>query len=321
MPPPIKASHPHPHARYRDLIRLRQGRRGPADLLWSAVFKIDGHWQVNRPISLGTRDWDEAVETSRDKYAAMNGQGVAAVLRRYRAPEPKIAYRFADYAHRAIAKLEAQAEVADVEEAKGKGHNFRQIVGRIRRDLLPQWGDTDIRGLTDDLLNHWVEFDYRVEDRQATVKLYGRQPRSGARQRVLVRPAADTLGNLDQALRYVWTEAVADRVVERRSRPMIDRELGEASEPRAFIDAAGLKAMAAVMSDKWVGSNEGHGTDLKRLLRACVAVISATGIRPGMEALRIRIGDVHFEERETYYRHLGPGAASQASQTPGCGRV
>ncbi len=295
MPPPITTSKPHPHARYRDLIRLRQGRRGPTDLLWSAVFKIDGHWRVKQPLSLGTRDWEEACEVARDKYAAMNGQGLTAVLRTYKAETgPKVPHRFGDYAQGAIDKLEAQAQAAEA-TTPGKGHNYQQIARRIRCDLVPKWGETDITKLTDDGLNHWIEFEYRVEDRKATVALYGRQPRDAERQRVLVKPAATTLGNLDQALLYVWQEATAERAVERRQRPMIDRSLGEDSEPRAFINSAGLKAMADVMTDAWVASNEKHGSDLKRMLRAYAALISATGIRPGMEAKRIRVGDVHFE--------------------------
>jgi integrase len=294
MPRSATVSIPHPSPRFRDTIRLRQGRRGPTDLLWCATFCVDGKWLTTKPISLGTTDFGEACEVARDKYAAMNGQGVEAVLRTYNSSEPKVAHRFADYADRAIVKLVAQAQAADA-VAQGKGHNYRQIARRIRCDLVPQWGETEITKLTDDALRHWIEFEYRVEDRKATVALHGRQPRNAARQQVLVKPAANTLGNLDQALLYVWTEAVADQVVERRQRPMIDRSLGEDSEPRAFIDAAGLKAMAQVMTDAWVASDEGHSSDLKRLLRGYVALISATGIRPGMETKRVRLGDIHFE--------------------------
>jgi integrase len=163
---------------------------------------------------------------------------------------------------------------------------------------MPKWGETDITKLTDHALNHWVEFSFRVEDRKATVALHGRQPRNGTRQRVLVPAAAATLGNLDQALLYVWNEAVADQVVERRFRPMIDRSLGEDSEPRAFIDEKGVLAVALVMTNEWVASNEGHSSDLKRLLRSYIAMIACTGIRPGLEAKRVRIGDVRFEQQD-----------------------
>ena len=299
MPRSATVSIPHPSPRFRDKIRLRQGRRGPTDLLWCATFCVDGKWLTAKPISLGTSDFDEACEVARDKYAAMNGHGVQAVLRTYTStePKPKVAHRFADFACRAIVKLEAQAQAADA-VAQGKGHNYQQIARRIRCDLMPQWGETDITKLTDDALRHWVEFEYRVEDRKATVALHGRQSRNAARQRVLVKPAANTLGNLDQALLYVWTEAVADHVVERRARPIIDRSLGEDSEPRAFIDAVGVMAVAKVMTNAWVASNEGHSSDLKRLLRAYIALLACTGIRPGLEAKRIRIGDMRFEEQD-----------------------
>ncbi len=54
-------SQPHPSPRFRDKIRLRQGRRGPTDEIWCATFKIDGKWQSTKPANLGTRDFAEAM--------------------------------------------------------------------------------------------------------------------------------------------------------------------------------------------------------------------------------------------------------------------
>jgi hypothetical protein len=257
MPRSASISQPHPSSRYRDKIRLRQGRRGPSDLLWCATFFLDGRWQTGKPVSLGTRDFHEAALVAIQKFGQAQN-GLETVLRTYTSTEqkPKVAHRFADFAGRAIAKLEVKAHAADA-LASGKAHNFKQIARRIRCDLIPRWGETDITTLTDAGLNHWVEFDYRVEDRKATIALHGRQPRDATRQRVLVVPSQNTLGNLDRALLFVWQEAVADGVVERRQRPMIDRSLGEDSEPRAFIDAVGVMAVAKVMTNAWVASNEG----------------------------------------------------------------
>jgi integrase len=286
----------HPTPRVRDQVRLIQHIRGPDDDSWNAQFLIDGEWQPHKPFSLSTRDWHEACVEALVKYGAVIGQGISAVIRK---PPyaPRIEHRFGEYAERAIRKLEQQAEVADT-SASGKGHNFRQIAGRIRRDLMPRWSETDITQLTDSSLNHWAEFEYRVEDRAATVKLYGRQPRDATRQKVLVKPSANTLGNLDQALLYVWTQAVADQIVDRRARPMLDRSLGEEAESRAFIDADGVMAVAHIMSDAWIAADNGHGADLKRLARAYFAMIGATGIRPGLEAKRLRVCDVLFRHQD-----------------------
>ena len=63
-------------------------------------------------------------------------------------------------------------------------------------------------------------------------------------------------------------EAVADKIVDRRHRPMIDKALGEDGEPRAFIDAAGVQAVARVMTDEWITNRErdnqpNHGPDMQ----------------------------------------------------------
>ena len=42
----------------------------------------------------------------------------------------------------------------------------------------------------------------------------------------------------------------------------------------------------------------GHGADLKRLLRCYVALMAASGIRSGLEAKRIRLGDIRFVTQE-----------------------
>ena len=85
-------------------------------------------------------------------------------------------------------------------ETLGKGHNFRAIARRIENDLLPRWGATDITKLTEHDLNDWIADDYRVEDTEATVARYGRQPRGKDRQKVWKKPGVTTLGNLDWAL-------------------------------------------------------------------------------------------------------------------------
>lgn len=139
----------------------------------------------------------------------------------------------------------------------------------------------------------WVSDDYRVEDTEATVARYGRQPKGEGRQKVLKMPSVITLGNLDWALRHVWLEAVADKIVDRRQRPMIDKTLGEDGEPRAFIDSTGVQAVACVMTDEWIAGN-GHTPDMKRMLRTYIAMIACTGLRAGLEAKRVQIGNVQF---------------------------
>ena len=75
--------------------------------------------------------------------------------------------------------------------------------------------------ITEHGLNEWVR-EHRVEDRAATVAKYGRQQRSEIRQVVHKTPSISTLGNLDWAFSLVWDEAVLNRVVDRRHRPVAE---------------------------------------------------------------------------------------------------
>ena len=79
---------------------------------------------------------------------------------------------------------------------------------------------------------------------------------------------------------------------------MIDKGLGEEGEPRAFIDAAGVQAVARVMTDEWIATANRHGPEIKRMLRTYVATIACTGMRTGLEAKRVRIGNVRFVVQE-----------------------
>ena len=150
----------------------------------------------------------------------------------------------------------------------------------------------------------WVSDDYRVEDTEATVARYGRQPKGEGRQKVLKMPSVITLGNLDWALRHVWLEAVADKIVDRRQRPMIDKTLGEDGEPRAFIDSTGVQAVACVMTDEWIAGN-GHTPDMKRMLRTYIAMIACR---------KCAVSCAAWARRDPDSRCQAPGQASRRSQ-------
>ena len=199
-----RVSRLHPHKRFANVITLLNYRRGPDDNIWGANFLIDGKWTPKDGVSLGTRDFDEAAERARDKYALLTS---GAPIAKPRAAKPKVPeHAFRIYAEPAIAKLKAQADQADA-KVRGKGHNFRSLAGRIENDLLPRWGDMAIDQITEHGLNEWVR-EHRVEDRAATVAKYGRQQRSEMRQVIYKTPSISTLGNLDWAFSLVWDEAV-----------------------------------------------------------------------------------------------------------------
>jgi hypothetical protein len=118
------------------------------------------------------------------------------------APEHAFGY----FAEAAIAKLRQRAIEEDA-AVSGKGRNFRTLANRIEHDLLPRWGRVAITAITEHALNDWVADDLRVEDVEATVAEYARQPRDAARQIVWKQPSQTTLGNLDWAFLHVWQKA------------------------------------------------------------------------------------------------------------------
>jgi integrase len=295
----FRISRPHPSPRFRDKVRLFTHKTGPDDDVWYAEFLIGGAWTPRNGVSLRTRDFDEACEVARDKFnVADTGQ---PVTRRYaKADAPKAALiknAFHIYAEQAIAKLRQRATEADA-VVRGKGHTFHDLARRIERDLIPVWSATDITKLTEHALNDWIADHYRVTDTPTNIAASDGQSKGEGRSKVLKRPSVTTLGNLDWAFRHVWMEAVAARVVDRRQRPMIDKGLGEVGEPRAFIDAAGVQAVAKVMTDEWAAWNGRHDPAAKRMLRTYIAMITSTGIRPGLEAMRVLIGHVQFVEQK-----------------------
>ena len=121
-----RVSRPHPHKRFANVITLLNYRRGPDDDIWGANFLIDGKWTPKDGVSLGTRDFDEAAERARDKYALLTAGPPIAKPRATKPKVPEHAFRI--YAERAIAKLKAQADEADA-KVRGKGHNF-PLLGR-----------------------------------------------------------------------------------------------------------------------------------------------------------------------------------------------
>ena len=125
----------------------------------------------------------------------------------------------------------------------------------------------------------------------------GGRPFSGER-----RPEGDRRypRHPDQAFRQVWLEALAAKVVG-KDRPQIDKtEHGADGGTRAFIDAEGVKAVMRLMTDEWVnGRVGGHKPAFKRLLRVYIALAATTGIRPGMELKRIRLGHIAFKTQES----------------------
>jgi integrase len=282
----------HPHPRFKDRIRLVQKLSGAHDLTWRAQYLVAGVWNPKKPASLSTTVFEDAIEVARDRFVILESGGEIATKGADNS--------FEKYARLAIIDLRAQGETAKLVD-RGKQQNFTDLVGRIERILIPAFGKLDIRKFDDDAVVDWVA-GYRVIDQEATLARYGKQ-KAASRQLVMKRPAATTLGNVDRAMRCVWLQAVADKKVRRRDRPIIDKdikeEFGQDGEARAFIDTDGCIAVYRLIStDRWLHGDNGHTTDYKRMLRVYIALIATAGIRPGIELKRTMIGDITATEKE-----------------------
>jgi integrase len=263
----------HPSPRFRGKVKLSTQVHGLGDTMWYAQFWIENKWQPPfNPVSLHTRDWDEAVELARDRYALVANGGRPAPIRKPSVPTDT----FSVFAQQAVVKLKEQAIAADL-VAKGKGRNFGVIAWRIEQALLPRWAGVRMGDITEDDLNDWVRDSYRVK-----VRVKGRPDGEKV-------AAQKTLGNLDWAFRHVWDEAVIAKVVDRRGRPSISLEHGLDGASRPFIDHAGVLALKNLMTDRWV-----NGQPHRQLLRDYIAIAASTGIRAGLELERITIGSVVF---------------------------
>ena len=272
----IQETVPHPSPRFRESVRLHRFRRGPTDDIWCATFRLDGKWQTRKPINLGTRDVAEAAEVARDKFTlATSGQAITRTYKAATPPHAKVEHPLRLYAERAVARLRQEADKAK-NIATGKAHNALALIQRIEKVWVKHWGDSDITKLTENGLNDWLADTYRVVNRAAT---------ASSDKPIFKKASKTTIGNLDWALRHIWQEAVADKIVDRRSRPMLDKGLGEDGEARAFIDVTGVQAVARVMTDEWVATkHKRERPGVRRMLRAYIAMIACTGIRAGLEA-------------------------------------
>ena len=263
---------------------------------------------------LGTTNFDEACEVARDKFAAMNGHGVQAVLRPYStvaSAKPAVPHPFKVYADRAAAKLRDEADAADA-ETPGKGHNFRDIARRINDDLTPKWGDTDITKLDEHTLNDWIADEYRVEDVAATVgQVWSATPRQNPPEGAQDARRDDVGQSRLGAPPYL---AGGGRRQDCRSAKAADdrQGLGEEGEPGHSSMRPVCRRSHEVMTDEWIATANHHGPEIKRMLRTYVATIACTGMRTGLEAKRVRIGHVRFVVQEGR-----PVILIQCRQAPG----
>ena len=94
----------HPSPRFRGKVRLLNFLRGPEDDGWAAQYLINGEWTPRNPAALGTRDFDEACERTRDRYA-LAAAGQPIVTSRATVKPKTVEHAFRTYASPVVARL------------------------------------------------------------------------------------------------------------------------------------------------------------------------------------------------------------------------
>jgi integrase len=105
-------------------------------------------------------------------------------------------------------------------------------------------------------------------------------------------PAVNTLGNYNHAFSMVMHEAIDLGWIEDGEQLTISRKGGSASIRRETSTADEVKKLSQFMSNEWVRDSES-----RRLIRAYIALAATTGIRPGREIERLRVGQVLFHKK------------------------
>jgi integrase len=264
----------HPVLRYRDVVRIVQGRRTDNRELWEGLYFIDGKW--SQPGSLKTTDQVEAVTNAAEEYVR---QSAGIIPKRPNRRTVKIV------AEQALTKLKAEAKLANETLGKSKAHKFLQRINLIERIIIPELGDKTVIEVNDkDFLSRW----------QKTLTVTG--PGGNGPER---KPSKSTIGNLNGAFQHVMQLAHDLEWIKEDDIGGLNQGKHEKGERRPPFSRDEMAKIKNWMSDEWIAA--GH-TDLKReqryMLRAMIAVLATTGITPGSEIETLTWDQIDFDARD-----------------------
>lgn len=265
----------HPAPKYRDRIRLVQGRRAAYPDLWEAQFRADSTQPWGSPRTLKTADLDTAGYAAIELLGQLDAGGLPTVKR--------VKNPFRVSAEKTITRLEA--EQRDLEERLGvtKGRKISLKLRIIKTVLIPTFGDRDLSELTDDALETWAR-GYRVRGPE------GRQ----------VIPRRSTMGNINGALQEVLTDARDHGLIRKSDIGKIDQQEFELGERRPAFTASEMRRIAEGLSEEWIEA--GHTARIREnriMLRALIALLATTGLRPGDETYRITPEQIDLDARDS----------------------
>jgi integrase len=267
----------HPSPRYRDRIRLVQGRRQEYPDRWEAQYKDrSGKWC--QPVSLKTSDEEDA-KTLAVEILIQRDAGVQLKSRRN-------TNTLKDISVETIARLERERDEIVVRTHPDKGRAYDLKIRIIKKVLLPQFGDQSVTEITEPVISTWLK-GYRV---------------NGAKQgsSAPVKPARSTVGNINGAYQEMMRDAYDRGWISRDQIQRIDQARFAKGERRPTFSVPEIQRLAKHMSDKWVEA--GHTNVVREdryMLRALVALLAVTGLRPGIETTGVTFGQVEDDVRDS----------------------
>ncbi|MDR3448337.1 MAG: site-specific integrase [Alphaproteobacteria bacterium] len=263
MPKPKRLVNPsrilsHPSPSYAERIRLHQYRRGASDAVWEATYRLAGVW--TRHHRLGTTDWTDAVVKSVVEYNRREIGGNAPTKTK------KLTNAFAEAAKIAIEELnKKRTQITKTEGSRAAGL-YANPINYIKK-LAEFFGSMPVNEIKLKNISEW-------------------------RKKFPNEPATNTLGNYNHAFGMVMKEAISLGWIEDGEQITISRKGGKPSIRRETFNSADMKKLAEFMSPKWIGDSE-----IRRLIRAYIAVGATTGIRAGREMERLHVGQVLFHKK------------------------
>ena len=280
----------YPAPRYADRIQFCRFRRTPDSDIYEARVRLpDGRW--TKWFSLGTRDLEEAKVEAVEQLAKRQQLHDSGLPQPARAAPPRPAENtFREIAQEVLRDLKAQRDEAIRHHGKGSGkvNTLAVHIAAIENRLVPAFGDTPVPDLTRARLNTWARAE-KVEAR--------RGPQKGR----MVTPGQSTIGSWNHALQKVLDRAVEKGVIVEDNKPAISQKGFGKAVPEPPLWRPDVAALRDHMTDDWVEAggrrewDQEASVEVRRLLRAYVALGTCTGIRPGEEMELILSRQVNFE--------------------------
>ena len=260
----------HPASRYRDVIRLVQGRRKTHPDAWEAQFKTDGKW--GSPVGLKTEIEADAAMNAVEEYTRRQS-GVVPIPR-------KPQHTLADAAQITIERLQFDFDEMLANDGPDKARNINLKIRSITRVLLPEFGKMAVKDISDEVMDKWLR-NYKVTGRSKTAALR--------------KPAKSTIANINMSYQEIMQDARSLGWITKAAVISIDQSNFAKGQRNPTFTADEMIKIRDHMTDGWIA--KGH-TEIVRqdryLLRAQIALMCCTGLRAGLEVERITLGQIDF---------------------------